>query len=305
MLVSVIIPTYNRKNLLDISINSVLNQTYQNFEIIIVDDNSNDGTDDYIKKINHDKIQYIKNKESMYAPTSRNIGILHSKGDLISFLDDDDEWYPDKLEKQVKLFQDSDVGLVYGGIDLFFEDYSLSYPTSPALKGDIYKNMLIKNYIGATPSVIVRRNALNNVCSKENEYFDPSFPARQDYDLWVRITEKYKVDFIQEPVLKQYYRNSINRISSNVDNHIKAHYLLDQKYKFPIDSILSSSDKKERLISQYLFLGAQSIKINERKLATKYYLEAFKIKRDIKSLLMFFVSFFGPKLMIKMRSWFS
>ena len=304
MLVSVIIPTYNRKNLLDISINSVLNQTYQNFEIIIVDDNSNDGTDDYIKKINHDKIQYIKNKESMYAPTSRNIGILHSKGDLISFLDDDDEWYPDKLEKQVKLFQDSDVGLVYGGIDLFFEDYSLSYPTSPELKGDIYKNMLIKNYIGATPSVIVRRDALNNVCSKENEYFDPSFPARQDYDLWVRITEKYKVDFIQEPVLKQYYRNSINRISSNVDNHIKAHYLLDQKYKFPIDSILSSSDKKERLISQYLFLGAQSIKINERKLATKYYLEAFKIKRDIKSLLMFFVSFFGPKLMIKMRSWF-
>ncbi len=305
MLVSVIIPTYNRKNLLDISINSVLNQTYQNFEIIIVDDNSNDGTDDYIKKINHDKIQYIKNKESMYAPTSRNIGILHSKGDLISFLDDDDEWYPDKLEKQVKLFQDSAVGLVYGGIDLFFEDYSLSYPTSPELKGDIYKNMLIKNYIGATPSVIVRRDVLNNVCSKENEYFDPSFPARQDYDLWVRITEKYKVDFIQEPVLKQYYRNSINRISSNVDNHIKAHYLLDQKYKFPIDSILSSSDKKERLISQYLFLGAQSIKINERKLATKYYLEAFKIKRDIKSLLMFFVSFFGPKLMIKMRSWFS
>ena len=305
MLVSVIIPTYNRKNLLDISINSVLNQTYQNFEIIIVDDNSNDGTDNYIKILNHDKIQYIKNKETMYAPTSRNIGILHSKGDLISFLDDDDEWYPDKLEKQVKLFQDSDVGLVYGGIDLFFEDYSLSYPTSPELKGDIYKNMLIKNYIGATPSVIIRRDVLNNVCSKENEYFDPLFPARQDYDLWVRITERHKVDFVREPVLKQYYRNSINRISSNVDNHIKAHHLLDQKYKFPIDSILSSSDKKERLISQYLFLGAQSIKINERKLATKYYLEAFKIKRDIKSLLMFFVSFFGPKLMIKMRSWFS
>ena len=304
MLVSVIIPTYNRRNLLDVSINSVLNQTYQNFEIIIVDDNSNDGTDNYIKMLNHDKVQYIKNKETMHAPTSRNIGVLHSKGDLIAFLDDDDEWYPDKLEKQVKLFQDSDVGLVYGGIDLFFEDYSLSYPTSPELKGDIYKNMLIKNYIGATPSVIIRRDALDNVCSKENEYFDPSFPARQDYDLWVRITEKYKVDFIQEPVLKQYYRNSINRISSNVDNHIKAHHLLDKKYKFSIDSILSSSDKKKRLISQYLFLGAQSIKINERKLATKYYLEAFKIKRDIKSLLMFFVSFFGPKLMIKMRSWF-
>ena len=91
---------------------------------------------------------------------------------------------------------------------------------------------------------------------------------------------------------------------SNVDNHIKAHDLLDKKYKFPIDSILSSSDKKERLINQYLFLGAQSIKINERKLATKYYLEAFKIKRDIKSLAMYFVSFFGVKLMIKLRSWF-
>jgi len=150
MLVSVIIPTYNRKALLDIAINSVLNQTYQNFEIIIVDDNSNDGTDNYINKINHDNIQYIKNKETMYAPKSRNIGISHSKGDLIAFLDDDDEWYPDKLEKQVKLFLDSDVGLVYGGIDLFFEDYKLSYPTSPKLKGAIYKNMLIKNHIGAS-----------------------------------------------------------------------------------------------------------------------------------------------------------
>ena len=187
MLVSVIIPTYNRKNLLDISINSVLNQTYQNFEIIIVDDNSNDGTDDYIKKINHDKIQYIKNKESMYAPTSRNIGILHSKGDLISFLDDDDEWYSDKLEKQVKLFQDSDVGLVYGGIDLFFEDYSLSYPTSPELKGDIYKNMLIKNYIGATPSVIVRRDVLNNVCSKENEYLVKEYSVGKGFDCDCRL----------------------------------------------------------------------------------------------------------------------
>ncbi len=304
MLVSVIIPTYNRRNLLDNSIKSVLNQTYKNFEIIIIDDNSNDGTYEYIKKINHDKIQYIKNKETMYAPRSRNIGISHSKGDLIAFLDDDDEWYPNKLEKQIKLFQDSDVGLVYGGIDLFFEDYSLSYSTSPELKGDIYKNMLIKNYIGATPSVVIRRDILNNVCSKENEYFDPSFPARQDYDLWVRITEKCNVDFVRKPVLKQYYRNSIKRISSNVDNHIKAHHLLDQKYKFSIESILSSSDKKERLISQYLFLGAQSIKINKRKLATKYYLEAFKIKRDIKSLIMYFVSFFGPKLMIKLRSWF-
>tara|TARA_B100000945_G_scaffold76938_1_gene59359 strand:+ start:2214 stop:3128 length:915 start_codon:yes stop_codon:yes gene_type:complete len=304
MLVSVIIPTYNRKKLLDISINSVLNQTYQNFEIIIVDDNSNDGTDKYIKEINHHKIHYIKNKQTMYAPKSRNIGISYSKGDLISFLDDDDEWYPDKLEKQVKLFSDINIGLVYSGIDLFFEDYNLSYPTSPKLRGSIYKDMLIKNYIGATSSVIIRRDVLNHVCTKKHECFDPAFPARQDYDLWIRITEKWKVNFIYEPTVKQYYRNSINRISRNLDNHIKAHELLNQKYNRNIDSILSYSNKKERLINQYLFLAAQSIKINERKLATKYYLEAFKIKRDIKSLAMCFVSFFGVKLMIKLRSWF-
>ena len=304
MLISVIIPTYNRKKFLDISIQSVLNQTYKNFEIIIVDDNSNDGTDECVKKINHDKIRYIKNKETMYAPTSRNIAISHSKGDLIAFLDDDDEWYPDKLEKQVKLFSDTDVGLVYSGIDLFFEDYNLSYPTSPKLKGGIYKNMLIKNHIGATPSVVVRKDILNSICSKENEYFDSSFPARQDYDLWIRITEKWKVDFIYEPTVKQYYRNSIDRISSNVNNHIKAHHLLDEKYNMVIDSVLSSSDKKARLINQYLFLAAQSIKIDDRKLATKYYLEAFKIKRDIKSLIMYFVSFFGSKLMIKLRYYF-
>lgn len=304
MLVSVIIPTYNRQKYLKKSLDSVLRQTYYNYEIIIVDDNSDDKTEDYVRSLNNSKIRYFKNNFTMLAPTSRNIGISHSKGELIAFLDDDDEWYHYKLEKQVKLFQNSNVGLVYSGVDLFFEDFNLTYPTSPKLKGHIYKNMLIKNYIGATPSVIIKRDVLNNVCKKENEYFDPKFPARQDYDLWIRITETCKVDFVSEPLLKQYYRNSINRISSNVNNHIKAHSLMDNKYKLFINSLLSFSDKKTRSYNQYLFIAAQAIKINEKKIATKYYLEAFKIKRDLKSLIMCIISIFGSKLMIKLRYYF-
>ena len=104
--------------------------------------------------------------------------------------------------------------------------------------------------------------------------------------------------------LKQYYRNNINRISSDVNNHVQSHYLLNEKYKVSIDSILSISEKNKRIVNQYLFLAAQSIKINNKKLATKYYLKAFKINRDIKSLLMLFISIFGSKFMIKMRSFF-
>jgi glycosyltransferase involved in cell wall biosynthesis len=304
MLVSVIIPTYNRLSFLNNAIKSVLNQTYTNFEIIVINDNSDDGTNEFLEKFNNSKIKYIRNDKTLYAPASRNIGVAKAKGDLVAFLDDDDEWYPNKLEDQVKLFADKTIGLVYGGVDLFFEDYNLFYSTKPILKGKIYNDMLMKNYIGATPSVIIRKVALKDICNESNEYFDISFPARQDYDLWIRISKIWKVDYIQKPVLKQNYRNSINRISRNINNHINAHVLLDKKYKLEISSCLSTIQKKNRLINQFLFLAAQSIKINNTSIARKYYFQAFKIDKSLKIFLMFLSTIFGSRLIIMLRCYF-
>ena len=102
-LISVVIPTYNRKHLLQKAIASVLNQTYSNFELIVVDDCSTDSTEHFMKSLSDKRIRYIKHEKTKHASASRNTGIQLSKGEFIAFLDDDDRWLPTKLEKQLKL----------------------------------------------------------------------------------------------------------------------------------------------------------------------------------------------------------
>ncbi len=103
--VSVIIPTYNRANLVSRAIKSVLNQTYQDFEIIVVDDCSEDNTEEIVKSFNDSRIRYIKHKKNKGGSAARNTGIKRARGKYIAFLDDDDEWLPSKLEKQIMLFE--------------------------------------------------------------------------------------------------------------------------------------------------------------------------------------------------------
>ena len=116
--ISVIIPTHNRVDLLGRAIRSVQNQTYKNIEIIIVSDGSTDGTDEFVNKLKYtdNRIQFYEYKPSKGSNVARNLGIEKSKGEYIAFLDDDDEWLPTKLEKQLEVFQkDYRIGLVYTG----------------------------------------------------------------------------------------------------------------------------------------------------------------------------------------------
>ena len=105
--VSIIIPTYNRAHLIGRAIQSVLNQTYQNFEIIVVDDGSTDNTEEMIKEFQkHDKrIKYIRHEKNRGGAAARNTGIKVARGEYIAFQDSDDEWLPEKLEKQMDVFQ--------------------------------------------------------------------------------------------------------------------------------------------------------------------------------------------------------
>lgn len=117
--VSVIIPTYNRAHLVGRAIQSVLNQTYKDFELIIVDDGSTDNTEDIIKKYQKkdERIKYIRRKKNKGGSVARNTGINAAIGEYIAFLDSDDEWLTEKLERQMKVFKStsSEVGVVYSG----------------------------------------------------------------------------------------------------------------------------------------------------------------------------------------------
>ena len=111
--ISVIIPTYNREHTILNSVKSVLNQTYQNFEIIVVDDGSSDNTIDLLKKLNSDKIKVIVNETNKGAPYSRNRGIDLATGEYIAFQDSDDIWFEKKLEVCLKAIKEHDADFVF------------------------------------------------------------------------------------------------------------------------------------------------------------------------------------------------
>ena len=158
--VSVIIPTYNRAHLVGRAIRSVLNQTYQDFEIIVVDDGSTDNTEEVVKSFNDPRIRYIRHEENKGAAAARNTGIKAAKGKFIAFQDSDDEWLPKKLEKQMEAFDNASpkVGVVYTGfwsIEGNVKRYSLNKEIVHK-EGDIHSQILQGNFIG-TPAAVVKK----------------------------------------------------------------------------------------------------------------------------------------------------
>jgi glycosyltransferase involved in cell wall biosynthesis len=210
-MVSVVIPTYNRSEYLSQAIHTVLQQTYQNFEIIIIDDASTQENNNLIESFHDNRISYHKNKKRMGAPYSRNIGIKNANGEFIAFLDDDDEWEKDKLEKQLQAFNDELVGLVvcYSN-DKRFGMERISKPHENLTYNDLLKSF----NLSSTSSYVVRKKALDTVGG-----FDTNLPSAQEYDLALRIAQKYKVKTIQKVLMIQ--NASDSQISTNWSKKLK------------------------------------------------------------------------------------
>lgn len=211
--VSIIIPTYNRYQFLLEAITSVFHQTYQDFEIIVVDDGSTDNTEDILCNFD-DRVRYFKQKNSGSA-VARNRGILNSKGNYIAFLDSDDLWYPQKLEKQIEVFQKyPNVGFVFSDfsrgnsiqfpapIQGFFSSIEFTY-------GDLFPLLSQMNPIG-TSSFMCRSEV---VCY--SGLMDHTLRRAQDIDFWRRIASVTEAFFLREVLV--HMREHPNRISHNTD----------------------------------------------------------------------------------------
>lgn len=182
---SIIVSTYNRKSLLKRAINSLLNQSVKDFEIIVVDDCSTDGTQKYVKSIGDPRIKYLKTKKNSGSDSHpKNLGIKEARGEYVAFLDDDDTWRPDALKILEKYIRITNVDLVYG-------DYLniTRKKKEPGWSIDFSVSTLSKmNYI-AMPTVLVRREALLEVGG-----FDESVPKFKDWNLWLRLQKRgYKL----------------------------------------------------------------------------------------------------------------
>jgi len=210
--VSIVIPTYKRADYLDRLLTSIQVQTFQDFEVIVVDDNS-PNYEEYLAVVEKYKnifseFKFITKAENKGAPNSRNIGIKEAKYDLIALVDDDDEWLPLKLEKQVKVFQydKENIGLVYTWTDVINENNEIVFQYRSEIIGYPRKEILKECFI-PSPSVMVRKKAI-----LESELFDESFPSCQDWDMWTRIIFKnYRIEVVRE-VLTIYHKHSNGNI---------------------------------------------------------------------------------------------
>ena len=195
--VSVIIPTFNRKEFCKKAVDSVINQTYKNYELIVVDDCSSDGTSAEYLFGKEQKHIYIRQKYNCGVSKSRNTGVSHSKAEWIAFLDSDDEWYPDKLEKQVTWLSNNPSYNIVQTKEIWIRRGVRVNPpkTHEKIGGFIFKESLKRCMI--TPSSVMLRKKLFTEAGKFNE----SIPACEDYGLWVRITLNHPVGLIDEYLL--------------------------------------------------------------------------------------------------------
>ncbi|RPI82124.1 MAG: glycosyltransferase family 2 protein, partial [Nitrosopumilales archaeon] len=192
--VSVIIPCFNCESFVERCIHSLVSQTYNNFEAIIVDDGSTDTSDAVIKRFFGDqRIHQIRHTKNVGLPASRNTGIRYSTGTLIAFLDSDDWWAPTKLEAQVRVFDDSNVDICAVAAKQIYCDGSSTISTLSALsKKDLYKTLLFRNCVpGSASSIMIRKKCFDSV-----GLFDEEMVSTEDQDMWIRLAEKYNYVFL-------------------------------------------------------------------------------------------------------------
>ena len=283
--VSAIITTHNRLEYLKKAIESVKKQTYDNLEIIVVDDASNDGTENYC--INDKSIKYIRisKEESKGGNYARNIGIDNSNGEYIAFLDDDDEWYPEKITKQVDfLNQNADYGVVY--CNRLFSINNGIYEYEDIINksncGDC-SSKIFYNIIGTTSMLLFRREILLK-CR-----FDEKTKFWQEYDLMIRVCQITKIGYIDEPLIL-YRQNFLdkNRLTNKVDSWFENVKYINEKYSKYLEKLSLEEIKLRKIMIYYDAVTRYSIvgdKKKKREYLKKIFLLTHKLKDFIKYIL--------------------
>lgn len=210
-LVSIITITRNRGILIHRAIESILNQTYANFEYIIVDGASTDNTKEIVNTYNDSRIKFIGLLENYPIPRTINIGFENSKGDYITFLDDDDEYLPTKIEKQLHLIQElpEKYGFVYCWMS-YFDNKTMDflYTHKAELRGNIFTEIIEKPIISGTPTYFFRRSVFEQIGGWKD-----GIGIISDWELAARTCQKYLVDYIPESLVKVYVNHESRRMS--------------------------------------------------------------------------------------------
>jgi glycosyltransferase involved in cell wall biosynthesis len=302
--VSVIIPTYNRAHLVDRAIRSVLDQTYQDFEIIVVDDSSTDNTKEVVNSFKNEQVTYIRHQVNKRVAAARNTGIRAAKGEYIAFVDSDDECLPQRLEKQVEVFQrgSSEVGVVYTDhyrIDKEGGKHHFSAPTIMPEDGLAWRKALDYPSIGVG-TAMVRRTCFNTV-----GLFDERIPYFEEIEFYVRAGKHFYFYHINEPLMNCYEGEESLR------SHLGA---LIESRKIILQNCFDDVKGDRKLLASHYFGIGNLLYQDEQVSEGRYYIRkaALTYPLSIKFSLVALVSLFGQDSYIRMvrsyrkiRAWLS
>jgi len=261
-LVSIIMPAYNAQKFIAESIDSVLKQSYENWELIIADNNSKDKTVEIIKSYASDdsRVKYVKAFDKQGAAYARNLAIEVARGDYIAFLDSDDLWFEDKLEKHIAFMQENDLVLSYTSYQAFGER---DHVVRNAEKAS-YKEILKHNVIGCSTAVY-------NLKKLKQKYYMPMIRNGQDWCLWCNILKDSRSVAMRLDEVLTLYRIDENSLSANKLKCAYYHYkalrhelkvgLLKSIYCFMCYAVINL----KKVASLQLFLRMLGIRKNKKK----------------------------------------
>ncbi|NET06155.1 MAG: glycosyltransferase [Merismopedia sp. SIO2A8] len=250
--ISVIIPAYNASKTILETIQSIQAQTFSDFELIVINDGSTDGTLDLLSQITDPRLK-VFSYDNGGLPVARNRGIIQSSGEFISFIDADDLWKPDKLELQLEaLKQHPEAGVAYSWTAFINEKSEFLYAWEPLFfDGDVYSQLLVRNFISSGSNILVRRELIESVGE-----FDPSLKSVEDWDYYLRLAAR--CPFVLVPKYQILYRRSSQSMTSKVEVMEKANLIVIER-AFQMAPAELQFLKKRSLANAYRYLAKQCL----------------------------------------------
>lgn len=293
-LVSVLTVTRNRGNLLRRCVNSVLSQTYKNIEHIVVDGASDDNTDEVMAEFNDERLHFVKLESNWPIKETLDYGISLCKGKYITFLDSDDEYLPEKVEKQVRLIESlpEDYGFVYCWMTYYdtSRDNVIDHLHNPQLRGDVRDEVVTKPIISGTPTLLFRTSFFRKI----GGWKDPKeIGIVSDWEMCARACQMTKVDYVPEPLVNVYINHgSIRQSDSGYYSNLASKNILFAEHFLkefaPVFEIYP-----KRAYTHYESLFRNNLLLKEWGKAWKYWFSCFKLKPSFRLLVLW------PYLLIK------
>ena len=259
--ISIIIPTYNSEKTIEETIASIQWQSFTDYEIIVVDDGSQDRTIEVIKNLAEPRLKLFAYQNGGVA-TARNRGISHAAGEFISFLDADDLWTPDKLKSQIEALKRSPKAKVAYSWTNFISAQGKFLFSGPRFffQGNVYPQLLQTNFLLNASNILIHRDVLEKVAG-----FNPQLAYTADWDFYLRLAENFK--FVAVPKFQNLYRQSANSMSSNIEPlKEESLALLDRIYQTAPTKLKIKSGKSYSNLYLYCAdLYRKKIDVNDRK----------------------------------------